>query len=210
MSLLFAAGLADWVVTRQIKECHVDALFKLLKTEENLSNLPKTCKSLLKTVRKTNLKPVFPVMYFHFGIRKCLEKQLNLQPSVPKVIRMQVNIDGLPLAKTSGSQFYPILGLVLLNSKSNPFVFGIYHGYDKPKDPNELLSDYVSEMDYITQHGLSYRVNVHVEHTVKVHISAIICDAPAKAFILNTKYHTAFHSCTKCTQRGEWAGRVVF
>ena len=124
---------------------------------------------------------------------------------------MQIKIDCLPLAKSSSSQFYPILlGLVRLNSISRPFVIGIYHGYAKPKDPNEFLSDFVNEMDDITNNGLLYYDECNVERTTQLHISVIICDAPAKAFILQTKYHTAFYSCTKCTQRGEWAGRVIF
>lgn len=32
----------------------------------------------------------------------------------------------------------------------------------------------------------------------------LICDAPAKSFVLAVKSHTGFFSCTKCTIRGEW------
>ncbi|KAJ3661699.1 hypothetical protein Zmor_006086 [Zophobas morio] len=34
-------------------------------------------------------------------------------------------------------------------------------------------------------------------------ISKIICDAPAKSFILGVKGHTGYHGCTKCMQEGE-------
>ncbi|CAN7984903.1 unnamed protein product, partial [Ixodes hexagonus] len=39
----------------------------------------------------------------------------------------------------------------------------------------------------------------------------IICDAPAKAFILYIRGHTGYHSCTKCTVKGVyWKCRVCF
>lgn len=37
-----------------------------------------------------------------------------------------------------------------------------------------------------------------------VAVKGFVCDSPAKSFILNTKGHTGYSSCTKCTQRGVW------
>lgn len=39
---------------------------------------------------------------------------------------------------------------------------------------------------------------------VKVCISALICDAPAAAYVLSVKQHTGYNSYWKCTIRGEW------
>lgn len=39
----------------------------------------------------------------------------------------------------------------------------------------------------------------------------LICDAPAKAFVLNVKNYNGFNSCTKCTIEGQYInGRVCF
>jgi hypothetical protein len=39
----------------------------------------------------------------------------------------------------------------------------------------------------------------------------LICDAPAKSFVLCTKGHTGFYSCTKCIIKGEYRnGRICF
>lgn len=40
-------------------------------------------------------------------------------------------------------------------------------------------------------------------------ISTIICDAPAKSFVLYTKGHNGFSSCSKCTIVGEYLQRTM-
>nr|CAH0112032.1 unnamed protein product [Daphnia galeata] len=37
-----------------------------------------------------------------------------------------------------------------------------------------------------------------------------ICDAPARAFIAYTKTHSGYFSCSKCTEEGDFEGRIVF
>lgn len=39
---------------------------------------------------------------------------------------------------------------------------------------------------------------------------SIICDAPAKSFILNTLGHTGKVRCSKCTIEGIWLGKACF
>lgn len=38
----------------------------------------------------------------------------------------------------------------------------------------------------------------------KLEISNVICDAPAKAFLLNVKSHNAYSGCTSCTDEGTY------
>lgn len=46
---------------------------------------------------------------------------------------------------------------------------------------------------------------------VPCRIEALICDAPAKAFVLRVKSHTGYSSCTKCITEGEYVGnRMCF
>lgn len=42
-----------------------------------------------------------------------------------------------------------------------------------------------------------------------VKISALICDAPAAAFVLSIKHHSGFNSCRKCKIPGKWIERRV-
>lgn len=39
---------------------------------------------------------------------------------------------------------------------------------------------------------------------IKINLFGLICDAPAKAFVLCVKSHTGFYSCTKCTIKGKY------
>ncbi|KYN10216.1 hypothetical protein ALC57_17656 [Trachymyrmex cornetzi] len=43
---------------------------------------------------------------------------------------------------------------------------------------------------------------------IKLH--ALVCDAPAKSFILGVKNHNGYYSCTKCTEGKYVNGRVYF
>lgn len=45
---------------------------------------------------------------------------------------------------------------------------------------------------------------------VKILLHGIICDAPAKSFVLNTLGHTGKVSCSKCTIEGIWLSKACF
>ncbi|KAJ8916475.1 hypothetical protein NQ315_014694 [Exocentrus adspersus] len=82
----------------------------------------------------------------------------------------------------------------------------IYHGFNKPNDANKFLEEFVSEVIYLTQHGLSFK-----ERKYSFKVKGFICDVPAKCFILYTKGHSGYYSCTKCDVEGHYSnGRVCF
>jgi len=64
-------------------------------------------------------------------------------------IKILVGVDGLPLSKSSSSQFWPILAYVYPHS-NNVFPIGIYHGNSKPNDSNNYLKYFVEEAKYLT------------------------------------------------------------
>ncbi|XP_045023256.1 uncharacterized protein LOC123467372 [Daphnia magna] len=206
----FRDEISEWVVQYQIKHSSVDALLKiftLLPGFEKLG-LPKTCRTLLQTIRQTPLRLVSPGHYYHFGITESIElllKRLNVDRVDNDIIKIQFNVDGIPIAKSSESCLWPILGLIERIDGSVPFPVGIYHGYGKPKDPNEFLYDFVREVCLLQQIGFVYN-----GRKIDVEVSGFLCDAPAMAFIKCIKSHTGYYSCSKCTVKGEWAGRVVF
>lgn len=48
-------------------------------------------------------------------------------------------------------------------------------------------------------------------HRVAVKLAAIVCDAPAKAYVLGVKGHSRYFSCTRCTIEGDFLqGRICF
>lgn len=107
-------------------------------------------------------------------------------------VNISVNIDGLPLPKSSGSQFWPILIKINELEKLRPFPIDVYHGETKPNNSNIFLLRFVEEMKML-QNGLRLHDKI-----VKIRISKIFCDAPAKSFVLCIKNFNSYASCTKC------------
>lgn len=77
-------------------------------------------------------------------------------------------------------------------------MIGLYYGRNKPTSANEFLSQFINELKIFISDGFMY-----AGRTIKVILSTIICDAPAKAFILYTKGHNGFSSYSKCTIIGK-------
>ena len=105
----FKTNLADWVTKWKINQNAADDLLNLLRNNPKLQeeNLPKSCRTLLKTPRSVTVREIKPGVYYHFGIFKTLEKLMKflIFAEIPDCIEILVNIDGLPLAKSSGSKF---------------------------------------------------------------------------------------------------------
>lgn len=116
---------------------------------------------------------------------------------------MTVGIDGLPLTTNSPSQPWPILGCftnINVNNRQNVFMIGAFYGKSKPGDSNEYLQEFVDELKQITNEGIVYKDKV-----VKLKMHALICDAPAKAFVLKIRGHNGNNSCPRCIGQGIWS-----
>lgn len=69
-------------------------------------------------------------------------------------LTLNINIDGLPLFRSSNVQVWPILGIIINLFKKEPFVIGIFSGSSKPSSVDEFLSNFVEEMKSLTNSGL--------------------------------------------------------
>lgn len=202
----FVKQLSEWAVQHKIKQNSLHDLLKLLQPIPQLSYLPLDARTLLKTPKYIQFRNIEPGKYFHFGLYNCLIKLLqNNNISNMNSIDVCINIDGLPLSNSSGSQFYPILCNLFINPK-NVEVIGIYHGNEKPKEANLFLQDFVNETINLTNVGFNFNNKLF-----PFRIKAIICDVPAKSFISYTKGHMGYYSCSKCEQRGKFLNnRICF
>jgi len=73
-----------------------------------------------------------------------------------KNIEININIDGLPLAKSSQSQLWPILGQMYNVGDREPFLIGAYHGYKKPVDAQDLLNEFYEEYYVLLTEGFFF------------------------------------------------------
>ncbi|XP_063931836.1 uncharacterized protein LOC135143826 [Zophobas morio] len=94
---------------------------------------------------------------------------------------------------------------LIKNSKTSPFIIGIFCGTSKPKPLPNYLSDFVTELKELLVNGFEYN---NRKYAVEIH--SFVCDSPAKAFIKCVKSHGGYSSCDKCHDPGEYyCGRVT-
>lgn len=204
----FKKDLVVWATKYQIKHNALKALLLKLKQHSCFSTLLTDPRSFLKTPRTQTIRVVVPGIYYHFGlfniISDIITKRLTLQKDNFDYIKITINIDGLPLSKSSQQQFWPILGSVL--PYNNVFIIGIYYGNEKPADANNFLQDFINEAIEICENGICID-----NCNIQCRIEALICDTPAKAFALCIKEHSGYSSCTKCITEGEYIkNRICF
>ena len=166
-------------------------------------SLPKNSKQLLCTPSTCayNVKTVAGGEYFHFGIQAHIAKCVVTRV---EQMKLKVNVDGLPLFKSSGLQFWPILGM-FDGVDVEPFLIGLYCGFSKPTNANEFLQDFVTEAKQLYSEGVQ-----HGDSVLPFSISSIICDAPARAFVKCTKNFSGYSGCDKCVQSGTWINGIKY
>ncbi|KAF0730382.1 Uncharacterized protein FWK35_00030189 [Aphis craccivora] len=82
-----------------------------------MGNMPKNARTILKTrtiQHAQNLKVVNPGFYHHFGLSAAIKQYFHNYTEIADIdiIKVVIGIDGLPLFKSSCSQFWPILGYI--------------------------------------------------------------------------------------------------
>lgn len=100
------------------------------------------------------------------------------------------------------SSFWPILISIVNISHLSKYVLpvGLYHGkFKKPYSSFDLMNYFITEIKEILLNGISVNNKVF-----KFKITQIVCDAPAKAFVLNVKGHNAYHGCNSCIVEGSF------
>ena len=197
-----AEKLAVWALMFHISH---DALGGLLNVLRNLVpdvELPKDPRTVLRTVTTKTTAPritdVSDGQYYHFGLTECLQCALEgstLQP-VPQ-IDLLINIDGLPIFKSSNAQVWPIQGYASAPHCLGPFVIGVFHGFRKPQNL-DFLEPFVNEFVELQSNGLTWK-----DQVVPVNLSAFVCDAVARGQLKNIKPHNGYSGCERCIVRGD-------
>lgn len=188
--------LREWATKYNVGYKTLSSLLGVLN--KNNINVPLDARTLLKVPRTVDL-----------GLKHGIVNSLNKYfcNNVPSELKVDVSVDGLPLSKSSGSQYWPILGAIINDDcYTEPFVIGIYHGNFKPSNANQLLKQFVDEASAILKKSIEWN-----NKKIVIKINAFICDAPARAFIAGVKSHTGYFGCMKCIQEGDFINnRMTF
>jgi hypothetical protein len=202
--------LGEWAVNYNVSHVAVNSLLKLLRAHHPL--LPKDARSLLATPRTVDVVKIASGMYHHVGLANNLkpfvEKYLASAHCLDEPVRftVQINIDGLPLFRSSNVQLWPILGIVKEPVVSEPFVIGVYDGTSKPSSLQEYLLPFVSECKQLETEGL-----LLLGKKIFLRIHSFVCDAPARSFLKSIKSFSGYYGCERCVQSGKYVGgRMTF
>lgn len=198
--------LRHWVINHKISHNATNSILVILKCEG--LNVPVDVRTLMKTpTTPQEIVVMGHGSYIHCGIKNMLvpvlKKYFNLI-DCEEDLKFGINVDGLPISNSSKSQLWPILISVINCPSINKYVLpvGIFHGTTKPTSVHEFFQPFVDDLCEILQNGLF--VN---NRLFKFKVGHIICDTPAKNFLLNVRAHNAYFGCSSCTQEGEYIQR---
>jgi len=193
--------LQQWVLEYNVYKNSVNSLLGILRTEG--LDLPKDVRTLMNTPRIHNIIHIQPGTYIHLGLEKMLSPLLNFNKHLLtniNEINLGFNIEGLPLAKSSKRQFWPILCSVTNVPQIRFLVFavGIYYSSEKkPESIEDFLNLFIDEALDLINRGISINNKL-----LSVNINQVICDAPAKSFLLNVKSFNSTVGCNSCNEEG--------
>lgn len=146
--------LAKWATENRITATAMNKLLKILKP--TFPYLPKDSRTLLHTPQKNDIISLSGGSYVHLGVLNSLRHQLSNIDFFSPEISIDVCIDGLPISKSSNVGFWPILGLIRnFEFQMPPFVIGIFYGTSKPDSNNEFLSNFVADIQSVTNSAQS-------------------------------------------------------
>ena len=209
--------LATWVQQHMVTQSATDSLLKIIKPFVKES-LPSCARTLMQTPRNLQISKKCGGEYFYFGIRSSVERRASSGLKLPqcrmpylsskdtKVLSISVGFDGVPVARSSNGQFWPLLGVVNQSIDQSPFLIALFYGHSKPCNLSEYLKEFIAEVKILKLTGIVIE-NVRYEFT----ISFFTADAPARSMLKLCKGHGGYHGCEGCAVEGDYVDhRVVF
>lgn len=128
----FREKLSQWAIHHQITRSALNSLLILLRDEFDDGNkdLPMDGRTLIGTPRMTNIVVHDNAnQYWHYGLERGISDTISRRPAVADNYSINVNIDGLPLFRSSTLSFWPILvQLHELRDSTDPIIVGIHSG----------------------------------------------------------------------------------
>ncbi|XP_065647650.1 uncharacterized protein LOC101238125 [Hydra vulgaris] len=166
--------LASWAARNKCTRVCINELLEIL-SKNGHNNLQKNCRTLMKTPRYIQTLTVSGGEYVYLGILNGITKILEMYTGNKlslKPIFLEVNIDGLPLFKSSSKQFWPILGAF---GGMKPFIIALYCGMQKQDPVSEFLKDFLAEFCDLKANGFTFD-----NLLFKLDLKYFCCDAPAR------------------------------
>ena len=193
--------LATCAVRNSWTRASINELLTVLMVHGH-DNLPKDARTLLKTPRSIITEMKCGGQYIYLVIEHGIVQKLQEVECFDNTLELIINIDGLPLYRSSSTQLWPILCYF---GSFEIFIIAIFCGNSKPMPLEDFLHYFLEEWDKLKESGINVLGTIY-----HLRIKAFICDAPARAYLKDVILHTGYYSCERCVIKGSWCGRVVF
>ncbi|KAK7130402.1 hypothetical protein R3I93_019896 [Phoxinus phoxinus] len=204
--MLLREQLSEWACVFLIKHNAVDALLNILKKHGH-EELPQTARTLFGNENHHEVSNKDGVESVKFNVADQLSKHLSRYPASVtdhlQSLDLSMNIDGLPLFKSSNVSLWPVLCCINLSPECI-FPLCISTAASKPKTLT-FVNDTVQELKELIQDGLTWG-----GRCLNIQVRCITCDAPAKAMVKCVKQFSGYYGCDRCNQRGSWDGRITY
>lgn len=132
---------------------------KMLLTElkPDHPDLPLDPRCIVLTPVYVNIKALNNGSYIHVGIKQGLVKRMvnGIKPNCLQ-LDIDINIDDLPISKSSSVDVWPILGRCIGLYDQRPFVIGLFCGSGKPEPLDLYLKDFIDELKVLQNDGINY------------------------------------------------------
>ena len=195
--------MVTFCISHRLMQHILDLLIKF-----NVPDVPRNVYQLKKSCRipppafETLTKGHFSYISIKDNLRYLIEKGTLLGKNCLNAV---INIDGLPLFRSSSLCTWPIL-LSLPDLKLQyPLPIGFYCGFGKP-DLSIITSKLCEELSELIKNDF-----IHQNVSIAIRKVLFVCDAPARAFLQCIKYHNARLGCPYCVVSGNRIdNRTVF
>ena len=197
-------NLATFVTKHTLSVLATRDLLRIFR-QAGVRDLPRDRRSLLRTPRSIDdVRDACGGKFKYLGLENGIRQFLTARPAVARdrdILQITVNVDGLPLHKSTNVQFWPI---VCTLDTREAFIVALYQGDKKPNDVNEFLREFLQEFELLHANGLEFN-GKHFAITLK----CWVCDAPARSFLKCIKGHTGYYACERCKIRGVYHNNKV-
>lgn len=151
-------------------------------------DVPRNYKTLLNTSRENEVKEINGNFWYAPSIE--LEIMLGLANTSLSSVTIDIHVDGIPIGS---KELWPVTAFI--RELKKPILLLCYEGNKKP-DRKELLQNVFTEIDAMIGNGVLVE-----DRIVSVSFGNLLCDAPARALVLNVVSHNATFACFKCWAR---------
>jgi len=191
-----------WILHHKVSHNCANSILKIMKSEG--LQVPSDVRTLMKTPLSHEIVNMDNGSYIHFGLEKMLtpilKKYFN-EIDLNNVLKLGINIDSLPISKSSKNQLWSILLSIIKCNELSNFVIpiGVFQELTEPLSVTEYFHPFLLDISVLLDSSLCVNDKIF-----KFEIGHIVCDSPARAFLLNVKGHNGYFGCSSCTQEGKY------